>query len=209
MITLNNDDKIRLLNLKWGAQLTVDILVSILKEDKANKLLKTMKHAGCTYIYIGIETMSAPVAKYLHKNINSSNAWKNRVRKALEIVGAVNIRVGSSVLFGLEGETSETIEETITEIEKLIKDELLFVASPNILTYHPGTAITYMHDMQDKIDYHSMKGINKPPYTYFEEAFPNVVSIKLTEDNIWYIHTQTKTRWGSTRNSNEMPPLPI
>jgi radical SAM superfamily enzyme YgiQ (UPF0313 family) len=117
--------------------------------------------------------------------------------------------VGSSVLFGLEGETPETIEETIAEIEMLIRDDLLYVASPNILTYHPGTAITRMHSMEDRIDYHSPQTENKPPYSYFEEAFPSVVSIRLTESDIWHIHDQTLRRWGRIRNSNSMSPLPI
>ncbi len=105
----------------------------------------------------------------------------------------------SSVLFGLDGEDRGTIEETIEEIGRLIDDGLLIMASPNILTYHPGTAITAAHG-QDRLDYHSRKD-NRPPYTYFEEAYPEVVSRLLDEDDIWFIHEASAKRWGSTRNS--------
>jgi radical SAM superfamily enzyme YgiQ (UPF0313 family) len=202
-------DKVRLLDLQWGAQLTVDLLVTVMGEDKALELLETMKQAGCTYVYLGIESMSTSVIRHIHKNLDAETPWKDRVRAALTIIKKAKIRVGSSVLFGLEGETPETIEETIAEIEMLIRDDLLYVASPNILTYHPGTAITRMHSMEDRIDYHSPQTENKPPYSYFEEAFPSVVSIRLTESDIWHIHDQTLRRWGRIRNSNSMSPLPI
>ncbi len=128
---------------------------------------------------------------------------------ALEVAQEAGIRVGSSVLFGLDGETRETIEETIVGVAQLIDEGLLFIASPNILTYHPGTAITHMHGIHEKLDYHSLDVPNKPPYVYFEEAFPNVVSRRLSEEDIWYIHQQTQKYWGQKRNSNPMAPTPI
>jgi hypothetical protein len=59
--------------------------------------------------------------------------------------------------------------------------------------------------MKDKLDYHSIATENRPPYVYFEEAFPAVVSKNLTEDQIWFIHEQTRQRWGVKRNANPMP----
>ena len=46
-------------------------------------MLKEMYDAGCTYLYIGIESMSEPVIKRVHKNINHSLHWDQRVRMAL------------------------------------------------------------------------------------------------------------------------------
>ena len=94
----------------------------------------------------------------------------------------------------------------LREIRRALPHEdLLYVASPNILTYHPNTEITRLHEMQDKLDYHSDNLDNRPPYVYFEEAFPAVVSKNLSEAQIWTIHQQTHTRWGQKRNSNPMP----
>jgi hypothetical protein len=58
--------------------------------------------------------------------------------------------------------------------------------------------------MQDQLDYHSPDVDNRPPYIYFEEAFPGVVSRRLSEDDIWFIHDATAKRWGTTRNSAEL-----
>lgn len=195
----------KIVDLMWGAQFTVDLLASRRIPEEAMLALHEMKEAGCCYIYMGIESMSAPVIDLVHKNINRNQAWEDRVRTALGMARLAGITVGSSVLFGLDGETMETIEETISKVEELLVEDLLSIASPNILTYHPNTAITAQHGMKDKIDYHSIGIENRPPYVYFEEAFPAVVSRNLTEEQIWLVHEQATQRWGMKRNSNPMP----
>lgn len=195
----------KLVDLVWGAQFTADLLASRRVPEESMLALEEMKKAGCVYIYMGIESMAQPVIEHVHKNVNRKQAWDERVRMALGIARAAGITVGSSVLFGLDGETLETIEETITKVEELLSEDLLSIASPNILTYHPNTAITALHEMKDKIDYHSVNIDNRPPYVYFEEAFPAVVSRNLTEEQIWLIHEQATQRWGMKRNSNPMP----
>lgn len=195
----------KILDLQWGAQFTVDLLASRRVPGEAQYVLTEMKQAGCCYIYIGIESMSAPVIEQVHKNINPKRPWDERVRTALGIVRMSGITVGSSVLFGLDGETDETIEETIGKVEELLAEDLLSIASPNILTYHPNTAITALHEMKNKLDYHSINVDNRPPYVYFEEAFPAVVSKNLSEKQIWRIHEQCKEKWGTKRNTNPMP----
>ncbi len=195
----------RLANLQWGAQFTVDLLASRHRPDEAILALTEMQKAGCVYIYIGIESMAAPVIEHVHKNINRAKAWEERVRAALGMARMAGISVGSSVLFGLDGETRDTIEETISKVEELLAEDLLSIASPNILTYHPNTEITAKHGVKDKIDYHSLGLENRPPYVYFEEAFPAVVSKNLSEEQVWFIHQQTQERWGTKRNTNPMP----
>ncbi len=196
-------EKIR--NLQWGAQFTVDLLASRRRPDESMLALQEMRKAGCVYLYVGIESMAAPVIEMVHKNINREQAWEERVRILLGMARMAGIAVGSSVLFGLDGETRATIEETVSKVEELLAEDLLSIASPNILTYHPNTEITALHGMKDKLDYHSLGLENRPPYVYFEEAFPAVVSKNLTEEDIWFIHAQTSERWGNKRNTNPMP----
>jgi len=196
------------LEFTWGAQLTTDFLASR-REEQAYTVLYAMRDARCTYIYIGIESMSETVIQHVHKNVNRTEPWENRVRRALGMARSVGIRVGSSVLFGLEGETQATIMETIDKVEELLAEDLLMIASPNILTYHPNTEITHLHKMEHKLDYVSPNIDNRPPYVFFEEAFPAVVSRNLGEQDIWYIHEQTKLRWGTKRNTNPMPPVAL
>jgi radical SAM superfamily enzyme YgiQ (UPF0313 family) len=199
-------DRQRILNFVWGAQLTVDSIASRRLPEEAAFMLQIMQKARCTYLYIGIESMAADVIAKVHKNVNAKIPWDQRVRTALGTARYAGIRVGSSVLFGLDGETQATVEETIQKVEELLAEDLLLIASPNIMTYHPNTEITHLHKMEDKLDYHSVNLDNRPPYVYFEEAFPAVVSRNLTEADIWAIHRQTQERWGNKRNSNPMPP---
>jgi radical SAM superfamily enzyme YgiQ (UPF0313 family) len=199
----------KILGLQWGAQFTVDLLASRRIPEEALYALTEMNKAGCCYIYVGIESMSTPVIEKVHKNVNPKIPWEDRVRTALGIARMAGITVGSSVLFGLDGETDETIGETINKVEELLAEDLLSIASPNILTYHPKTAITALHEMKDKLDYHSIGLENGPPYVYFEEAFPAVVSKNLSEDQIWLIHEQSKQKWGVKRNTNPMPEVAL
>ncbi len=203
-------DRRKLLSLEWGAQVTVDFLAGR-RPEVAMIILDAMRQAGCTYLYIGIESMSEEVIKNVHKNISRKRLWEERVRIALGLSRQAGIRVGSSILFGLDGETQETIEETIDKVEELLAEDLITIASPNILTYHPSTEITRLHQKEKELDYHSPNLDNRPPYTYFEEAFPAVVSKNLSEEQIWHIHEQTRERWGKKRNLNPMAPttLPI
>ena len=195
-------DRERLRRLQWGAQLTVDLVAAptARARDRAATALAAAASAGCTYIYIGIESMADAVMANVHKNqvTNRQTRWGAKVREALEIVREAGIRVGSSVLFGLEGETHETIEQTVEEVGQLIDAGLLTLASPNILTYHPGTAIAHEH-VGERLDYHSPVP-NRAPYTFFEEAFPGLVSRALDEEAIWTIHELADRRWGVHRN---------
>ena len=198
-----------ILGLSWGAQVTTDMLASRAEEGEGMMVLDAMAGAGCTYLYMGIESMAEPVIARIHKNIHNDKPWDVRVRTALGMAHAAGIRVGSSMLFGLEGETSTTIEESIEKIEELLEEGLLCVASPNILTYHPNTEATRQDGMREKLDYHSPNISNRPPYVYFEEAFPAVVSHNLSETDIWHIHEQTRLRWGAKRNTNPMLPVQL
>ncbi|MFJ3933879.1 B12-binding domain-containing radical SAM protein [Streptomyces sp. NPDC090029] len=198
----DEEDIKRLERLQWGAQLTVDTLVSLHSAEESSAVLGLMKQAGCSYVYIGIESMATQVMDGIHKNLRrkADRPWGQKVREAVSLVKSHGLRVGTSVLFGLDGETRETIDETIEGVGRLIDERLIDLASPNILTYHPATPITRRHDMHDKLDYHSPHVANRKPYTYFEEAFPGVVSVALTEVDIWHIHEETGRRWGSIRN---------
>ena len=182
---------------EWGAQLTVDVILN----PDADAGLHLMQEAGCTYIYIGIESMAESVIRHVAKNLQRKNSepWTMKVRKALSKIQSHGLRAGSSVLFGLKGEDRTTIEETIEQIGSLIDDGLLIMASPNILTYHPRTAVRF-EDGREDLDYHSRRK-NGPPYSYFEEAYPDVVSKRLTEDDIWYIHQVSARRWRKVRNT--------
>jgi hypothetical protein len=206
---IDHDSLEPLRSVQWGAQLTVDLLTVLHSDDAVTALLHDMRLAGCTYIYLGIESMSDQVMNQVHKNLRRlpGRPWKDKVRITLERIRDAGIRAGSSLLFGLEGETRCSIDETIEEVGLLIDDGLLMLASPNILTYHPATPLTRTHAMADHLDYHSLDLGSKPPYSYFEEAFPGVVSCLLSEQDVWHIHRSAARRWGGIRNTTA-PTIP-
>ena len=160
--------------------------------------LKRLHEIGCSYVYIGIESLSPTVLKHIHKYAKNPGAgfttWADKIEHALDVCNLAGIHVGSSVLFGLPGETMETIEHTITHVEKLAKDGKLFMVSPNLLTYHPATPITRMHSDRIRTNFVTLP-IVIPPYDRFEEANPNNISYLLTPEMIDYINQQTSVRW--------------
>jgi len=199
-------DLARLRTLRWGAQLTADLLTTVHDRSRVQRLLRSARSAGCTYLYLGLESMSDRVMTHVHKNIGRcGNTWASKVRQALQLIRDAGIDAGTSVLFGLDGETRTTIEETIEGVGALLDDGLLQLASPNVLTYHPGAAITREHRMTDRLDYHSTDVVNVPPYSFFEEAYPGVTSQLLTEGDIWFIHKRVAQRWGGGRHSVTAP----
>ena len=201
-------DRRKLLSLEWGAQLTVDFLAGRSPE-VAKIILGAMRQAGCTYLYIGIESMAEAVIKNVHKNVSRKKPWNKRVRIALGLSRNAGIRVGSSITFGLEGETQETIEETIEKVEELLAEDLITIASLNILTCHSNPEIICLHPKNGEPDCHSLTIENCPPYSYCEGAFPAVVSKNLSEDQIWHIREQTRERWGVKRSLDSMAPTTL
>jgi radical SAM superfamily enzyme YgiQ (UPF0313 family) len=192
------DDRRRITQMQWAAQLTVDFLSGGEKASEKFHLLEAFRSAGGTYLYFGIESMAESVMLGVHKHRRRPDMrWKDKVREALQLVRSSGIRAGASVLFGLEGESRATIQETIEEISNLIQERLLFVVSPNILTYHPGAKLTAKHAMQQNLDYVTVHPStqSRPPYCYFEEAHPGVISKLLTEEDLWYIYHQSRVRW--------------
>ena len=194
--------------VEWGAQLTIGIVEELIRTGDASRVFQSMADAGCTYIYFGLESLAGSIVAGVQKSQSNmrGDRWVDRVTRALTAVKSANIRAGASVLFGLEGESTATVEETISEVEKLLSQGLLCIVSPNLMTYHPGTEITRRHGRENRLKFSNAElgEFIRPPYSYFEEAFPGMVSRELTEELIWYIHNQTQARWKSKRNMNAM-----
>ncbi len=63
--------EIRLLSgfstLQWGGQLSVSVLESFEKAGLARETLASMRRLGCSYIYVGLESMAGDVMSHVHK----------------------------------------------------------------------------------------------------------------------------------------------
>ncbi len=101
--------------------------------DRVNPdLLKKMQKAGCRQVHYGIESGNAEVLKRTAKHINL-----NQVRDAVKWTEEAGIQSKGYFILGLPGDTTETMEETITFAASLDLSEAMF----SIATPMPGTQL--------------------------------------------------------------------
>src|SRR3989338_5379420 len=112
------------INLPWACYSRVDTI----DEELAHK----MKEAGCFLVKIGFESGNDELLKSMKKGPNATTA---QARKAARIFEDAGIQVHGTFVFGMPGETKETIAKTIEFAKELDIDFVQFsVAQP-----YPGT----------------------------------------------------------------------
>jgi radical SAM superfamily enzyme YgiQ (UPF0313 family) len=110
--------------VEWIAQCRVDTV--------DREVLEAMQAANCGYILYGVESGSPSMLKKIKKGIKL-----DKVREAFDLTKEVGIKTQAFFLFGMPGETQETIQETIDFAKSLNASSTQFaVAIP-----HPGTAV--------------------------------------------------------------------
>jgi anaerobic magnesium-protoporphyrin IX monomethyl ester cyclase len=110
--------------VEWIAQCRVDTV--------DREMLEAMKAANCGYILFGVESGSPEMLKKMKKGITL-----DRVRQAFKLTREVGIKTQAFFLFGMPGETQETIQETIEFAKEINASSTQFaIAIP-----HPGTAL--------------------------------------------------------------------
>lgn len=110
--------------VEWIAQCRVDTV--------DREMLEAMKAANCGYILYGVESGSPQMLKKMKKGITL-----DKVRHAFQLTREVGIKTQAFFLFGIPGETQETIRQTIEFAKELNASSTQFaVAIP-----HPGTAL--------------------------------------------------------------------
>jgi radical SAM superfamily enzyme YgiQ (UPF0313 family) len=109
---------------EWIAQCRVDTV--------DREMLEVMKAANCGYILFGVESGSPEMLKKMKKGITLE-----KVRHAFRLTREVGIKTQAFFLFGMPGETQETIEQTIQFAKEINASSTQFaIAIP-----HPGTAL--------------------------------------------------------------------
>lgn len=110
--------------VEWIAQCRVDTI--------DREMLEAMKAANCGYILFGVESGSQKMLRSMKKGITL-----DKVRHAFKLTKEVGIKTQAFFLFGMPGETHETIQETIDFAKEINASSTQFaVAIP-----HPGTAL--------------------------------------------------------------------
>jgi radical SAM superfamily enzyme YgiQ (UPF0313 family) len=110
--------------VEWIAQCRVDTV--------DREMLEAMKAANCGYILFGVESGSPQMLKRMKKGITL-----DKVRQAFKLSKEVGIKTQAFLLFGMPGETQDTIRETIEFAKEINASSTQFaIAIP-----HPGTAL--------------------------------------------------------------------
>jgi len=118
-------------DLKWRCILHP---LSFLKSRK--NILPMMREAGCTSITTGLQTASEKILR----NINRSPTEPGALAELIGIMKKVGILNNTAFIFGLPGDTEETIEESIQYALKLKPTFCAFY----ILSVLPGSDIWLM-----------------------------------------------------------------
>lgn len=156
------------INLPW---LTADHATSGIGQDQ--ELLKKMKRAGCHQIRMGLESSNLQILKNAKKWITP-----DKVAKTAAMIKKAGIEVMIFTIFGLPGETKETIAETI----KFVKSMDVDYATMGIAQPRPGTLF---FDYLVKNNYLKTRDWNKydpmlpPVYDY-----PNLSSQEIFEAHL-------------------------
>lgn len=74
-------------------------------------IISLMKKSGCMGVYVGIESANDQILKNMNKCGN-----KNKFKKIINLLAKYNIMIFAFFLVGFPGETSETVQETISFI---------------------------------------------------------------------------------------------
>lgn len=96
------------------------------------KFMRKLKKAGCNYVAYGIESGNQEVLDKIPKG-----ATLDQVREAVKITKKVGIPVCGFFMFGLFGDTKETMQQTIDFAKELDLDMVAW----NLATPYPGTRL--------------------------------------------------------------------
>ncbi|MBK6876801.1 MAG: hypothetical protein IPG99_10225 [Ignavibacteria bacterium] len=113
------------INLKWGAQITVDIGDDL-------EALRLLYKAGCRLLFIGMETLS-------QQNLSGVNKkyMVQSYSQRLQNIDQSGIRVAGYFMFGLDNDTTETPQM----LYDFISSVKISIPILNILIPVPGTRI--------------------------------------------------------------------
>jgi anaerobic magnesium-protoporphyrin IX monomethyl ester cyclase len=97
---------------------------------------RMMKEAGCSMVYMGVESGSPEILKNLNKRIAI-----DEVINAFEVTRKAGLRRCACFMIGAPGETAETVQQSI-DLARRIRPERV---SLNVVTPYPGTLFYEKH----------------------------------------------------------------
>jgi anaerobic magnesium-protoporphyrin IX monomethyl ester cyclase len=126
------------IEVKWIPQCRVDSM--------DDEVVGAMKKAGCHYIRFGVESGSQRMLDIMKKGTTLA-----QIERAFDLCQKVGIRTQAFFLFGIPGETPQTIRETIEFAKKLRPDSAQFA----VVVPHPGTELYEICQSKRWLEYES------------------------------------------------------
>lgn len=152
----------------WGCQTRADVV--------HRALLEMMKKAGCIYVYFGVESLNKDVLEKMCKDIRPEE-----IEKGIRLTREEGLDVGLSLVFGLEGENSTTVKETMNKVSEMLKpipssDSRVSCISINVATVYPGTRLEQrLRDENAEVpDFDKPPRFCEYPWNQFEDGIWNV-----------------------------------
>ena len=167
------------IDITWGCNTRAD------RVDE--KLLQTMKEAGCVDIYFGIESASQRILDRVGKN-----QTVEQVEKAIRLTQREGIKVIGSIVIGLPFETKKEVLKTLQFVESLNLDRL----GIQILAPHPGCEI------YDDLKEYGITLLNED-YTLQNQITPIIETSELTKEEIVEL-TMKAIEIGSMHRSKDL-----
>ncbi|MDY4622367.1 MAG: radical SAM protein [Eubacteriales bacterium] len=119
------------IEIEWSCSARIDCL--------DEQLLNHMKSAGCSSIFIGIESASERMQTVMRKHLNLAHAIET-----LHLIKAIGIDVTTSFVYGFPEETEEDLKKTISLIQEIINN-FNFRVLISKCTYYPDTDVFLLH----------------------------------------------------------------
>lgn len=161
----NMDDLLACLRsfpLKYGSMNRFDVLAK-------PEFVEKLANSGFVYQYCAIEQFDGAVLRQ-----NGKSQGLEMIRKGVANLGANGIHLGTSLLFGLKGETEDSIKATLDFVAAIDKFGLLDCVSMSLCSYHPGTPLVLGtkdgRAMHKSLQYNCVPPHSGFPWDCFEEG---------------------------------------
>jgi len=132
------------MKLIWNAAVTTKIL-------DYPDLLDLMAKTGCRSLFIGFESINTVSLKSVNKKNTVS-----RYEALVEAIHSRGIMINASMVFGLDGDDSDTFNRTLDWLVKMRIETL----TSHILTPYPGTELYRSMDAAGRIVDHNLEKYN-------------------------------------------------
>jgi radical SAM superfamily enzyme YgiQ (UPF0313 family) len=113
------------LGLRWVSQFSIHVA-------KDKELVDLLKRAGCTLMFIGVESINPEALKDYHKS-----QTVGMIKNSIHTLTSKGLRVHSMFILGADSDTEDTIEETI----RFSRSSGSWTAQFSILFPIPGTGL--------------------------------------------------------------------